>query len=126
MSNFVKILKKHTPNWNFNRNTKYQSMKKLLMMAVGLLLAGSAAAITPDKAWNELYPQIEKSIEQPTFRAKDYKLFDYGKKSKTKGFLYTELINKVIDVCSREGGGRVIVPKGTRSEEHTSELQSQR
>ena len=51
-------------------------MKKLLLMAVGLLLAGSAAAITPDKAWNELYPQIEKSIEQPTFRAKDYKLFD--------------------------------------------------
>ena len=57
------------------------------------------------EAWATLYPQIEKSINAPTFRDKDYKLFDYGKKSKTKGFLYTELINKVIDLCSNEGGG---------------------
>lgn len=83
------------------------------MMLVGLLLAAGAWAMTPDEAWNTVYPEIEKSIEQPTFRAKDYKLLDYGKKSKTKGFLYTELINKVIDVCSREGGGRVVIPKGT-------------
>ena len=88
-------------------------MKKTFLTALGLLLSATAWAITPDQAWNELYPQIEKSVQQPTFRAKDYKLLDYGKKSKTKGFLYTELINKVIDVCSREGGGRVVIPKGT-------------
>ncbi len=89
------------------------TMRRISMMLVGLLLAAGAWAMTPDEAWNTVYPEIEKSIEQPTFRAKDYKLLDYGKKSKTKGFLYTELINKVIDVCSREGGGRVVIPKGT-------------
>ncbi len=98
---------------NFDYKMKY-TMKKICMMLAGLFLNwGSVAAITPDEAWRDVYPQIEKSISQPEFRAKDYKIFDYGKKSKTKGFLYTELINKVIDVCSREGGGRVVVPKGT-------------
>ncbi len=98
---------------NFDYKMKY-TMKKICMMLAGLFLSwGSVAAITPDEAWRDVYPQIEKSISQPEFRAKDYKIFDYGKKSKTKGFLYTELINKVIDVCSREGGGRVVVPKGT-------------
>ncbi|WP_289763225.1 glycoside hydrolase family 28 protein [uncultured Duncaniella sp.] len=73
----------------------------------------SGKSLDAKEAWATLYPQIEKSIQAPTFRDKDYKIFDYGKKSKTKGFLYTELINKVIDLCSREGGGRVIIPKGT-------------
>ena len=84
------------------RNSDYKmkyTMKKICMMLAGLFLSwGSVAAITPDEAWRDVYPQIEKSISQPEFRAKDYKIFDYGKKSKTKGFLYTELINKVIDV----------------------------
>lgn len=65
------------------------------------------------KAWSELYPEIEKSIKAPEFRDKDYPVFKYGKKSKTKGYLYTQLINKVIDRCSREGGGRVVIPAGT-------------
>ena len=73
----------------------------------------TAKSLDAKEAWATLYPQIEKSIQAPTFRDKDYKIFDYGKKSKTKGFLYTELINKVIDLCSSEGGGRVIIPKGT-------------
>ncbi len=65
------------------------------------------------RAWQELYPEIEKNIKAPTFRDKDYPIFKYGKKSGTEGYLYTELINKVIDRCSREGGGRVIIPAGT-------------
>ena len=89
-------------------------MKRITTLLLAVLLAVSASrAMTPDEAWNDLYPQIEKSITKPEFRDKDYKLFDYGKKSKTKGFLYTELINKVIDRCSSEGGGRVIIPKGS-------------
>ncbi len=88
-------------------------MKRIPTLLLAVWIAVTAAAMTPDEAWRDLYPQIEKSITKPTFRDKDYKLFDYGKKSKTKGFLYTELINKVIDRCSSEGGGRVIIPKGT-------------
>ncbi|MCM1076542.1 MAG: glycoside hydrolase family 28 protein [Bacteroides sp.] len=66
-----------------------------------------------NKVWNELYPEIEKSVQLPAFRDKDYPIFKYGKQSKTEGYLYTELINSVIDRCSREGGGRVVIPAGT-------------
>ena len=39
------------------------TMKKICMMLAGLCLGlGSAAAITPDEAWRDVYPQIEKSI----------------------------------------------------------------
>ena len=31
------------------------------------------------KAWVELYPEIEKAIQAPTFRDKDYPIFKYGK-----------------------------------------------
>ena len=87
-------------------------MKKISTLLLALWVAATALATTPQEAWEQTYPQIEARIKAPTFRDKDYKLFDYGKKSKTKGFLYTELINKTIDLCSREGGGRVIIPKG--------------
>lgn len=53
----------------------------------------SGKSLDAKEAWATLYPEIEKNIKAPTFRDKDYKIFDYGKKSKTKGFLYTELIN---------------------------------
>lgn len=89
-------------------------MKRIATLLTALWVAASTLwAIGPEEAWRDLYPQIERSIQRPEFRNKDYKIFDYGKKSKTKGFLYTELINKVIDLASREGGGRVIIPKGT-------------
>lgn len=95
-------------------------MKRTLSVLVGALLWCAAAwsqtssqAPTPKEAWDVLYPQVEARIKAPTFRDKDYKLFDYGKPSKTEGYLYHDLINKVIDRCSREGGGRVIIPAGT-------------
>ena len=96
----------HKPTINF-------SMKKIAILLFAFCASVIVQAMTPDEAWKTLYPEIEKQIKAPTFRDKDYKIFDYGKKSKTKGFLYTELINKVIDKCSQEGGGRVIIPKGT-------------
>lgn len=103
---------------------KFATLAAALCMSLALpAIAGAqkdccknaAATSTPDakQAWTTLYPEIEKQIQAPTFRDKDYRLFDYGKKSKTKGFLYTELINNVIDLCSSEGGGRVVIPKGT-------------
>ena len=87
-------------------------MKKLLLLVLTLCMGVTSQAITPEEAWRDVYPQIEKEIKAPTFRDKDYKITDYGKRSKTKGYLYTELINKVIDICSAEGGGRVVIPKG--------------
>ncbi|MCM1522111.1 MAG: glycoside hydrolase family 88 protein [Muribaculaceae bacterium] len=87
-------------------------MKKISTLLLALWVAASAFASTTQEAWEKTYPQIDQRIKAPEFPARDYKLFDYGKKSKTKGYLYTELINKTIDLCSREGGGRVIIPKG--------------
>ena len=52
-------------------------------------------------------------MKAPVFRDKEYKLFDFGKPSKKEGYLYTDLINSVIDRCSSEGGGRVVIPEGT-------------
>lgn len=95
-------------------------MKKIAIMFVAWMVVLTAYAAEPQPeapnaadAWAKIYPAIEKQIKAPEFRDKDYKLFDYGKPSKTEGFLYTELINRVIDLCSREGGGRVIIPAGT-------------
>ena len=94
-------------------------MNKILMTALSLCLPALAALaapqfpVTPAVAWDSIYPEVESHIKAPTFRDKDYRLLDYGKKVETPGFLYTEMINSLIDRCSREGGGRVIIPKGT-------------
>ncbi len=87
---------------------KFAILLSLILGAMPMLRATDAA-----EAWKTIYPAVEKSITVPTFRDHDYRLTDYGKRSDTKGYLYTGLINKVIDLCSREGGGRVIIPAGT-------------
>ena len=92
-------------------------MKKTAIMLIAWLLSLGAYAqeemITSQQAWQTIYPAIEKQIHAPEFKDKDYNILDYGKRSQTEGYLYTELINKVIDKCSAEGGGRVIIPEGT-------------
>ena len=89
--------------------------KSAIMLVAWLLGLMACAADTPTaaEAWKTIYPAVEKQIKAPQFRDKDYRIFDYGKPSKTEGYLYTELINKVIDRCSAEGGGRVVIPAGT-------------
>ena len=93
-------------------------MKKLslALLSLGLsmsALADTTVAVSPTLAWDSIYPAVEAQIKAPTFRDKDYRLLDYGKKSDTQGYLYTEMINGLIDRCSSEGGGRVIIPAGT-------------
>ena len=97
---------------------KKTAIALMLLLGLGTASAGAAdkgksAAEDAARAWAELYPAVEQNIKAPTFREKDYPIFKYGKKSKTKGYLYTQLINKVINRCSREGGGRVVIPAGT-------------
>ncbi|MCM1519932.1 MAG: glycoside hydrolase family 88 protein [Lachnoclostridium sp.] len=87
-------------------------MKKILLAVISLL-GLTAAAQDPSTAWETLYPAVEKQISAPAFKDKDYKLFDYGKVSNKEGYLYTQLINSVIERCSAEGGGRVVIPAGT-------------
>lgn len=93
-------------------------MKRLFLPLIALCMAFTAmgesqAQLTPQVAWDSIYPLVQSRIKAPQFRDKDYRLSDYGKRSTTPGFLYTEMINSLIDRCSREGGGRVIIPAGT-------------
>lgn len=45
-------------------------------------------------------------------RGADYNIVDFGAKT-TKGFLNTDCIQKAIDKCTADGGGRVILPRGS-------------
>ena len=82
-------------------------MKKhcLALLSLGLsltALAAPSAPVTPAVAWDSIYPAVEAQIKAPVFPDKDYRLLDYGKKSKTPGLLYTEMINNLIDRSSSQ------------------------
>ncbi len=79
--------------------------------AFSLILAlafccGRAEGATPDKAWAEIYPEIEKSISDPVFPDRTFNpvLSANG--------LNTEAVNGAIRECSRAGGGMVVIPPG--------------
>ncbi|MDE5839618.1 MAG: hypothetical protein K2H49_01730, partial [Muribaculaceae bacterium] len=104
-------------------------MKKFLFSLTALLLGiGSTMAEgiveRAQKAWADVYPQVESRIKAPTFRDVDYNILQFDKKGKNKNaknvkkdkhgnVLYTDIINSAIAKCSADGGGRVIVPAGT-------------
>lgn len=89
-----------------------------LLSGAALLLLGGTASAQVAKTWKsaaEPLKEIEnlrKLIVSPTFKNKDYKITDYGAvgDGKTKN---TEAFKKAIEACSKNGGGRVIVPVGT-------------
>ncbi|MCD8184921.1 MAG: glycosyl hydrolase family 28 protein, partial [Rikenellaceae bacterium] len=89
-------------------------MKQLLQWGLLCLLAVSCSEEKDpvQKAWSELYPQIEKSIVAPTFRDADYRITDFGAVPNDSTVLNHEAINRAIETCNQEGGGRVIVPAG--------------
>ena len=51
-------------------------MKKVILIAMVVIASLSGRAQTAKEAWATIYPEIEKQIKAPTFRDKDYKLFD--------------------------------------------------
>ncbi|MDO5614561.1 MAG: glycoside hydrolase family 28 protein [Cruoricaptor ignavus] len=55
--------------------------------------------------------RLEKSIKEPKFKNVTYNIVDFGAVADGKT-LATESIRKAIEVCSKNGGGRVVVPKG--------------
>ena len=87
-------------------------MKKLFqLMTLCLLLPLTAAA----QSWNEAeYKQIEQSIRVPQFADKVYVITKYGAKVTNTAAQNQKAIQKAIDLCSKKGGGRVVIPAGQK------------
>ncbi len=74
------------------------------------MLVATAVAGTLD-GWDQV-PEILSRIVPPTFPNRDFKVTDYG----AAGDGVTNCnpaFNKAIAACTKAGGGRVVVPKGT-------------
>ena len=88
-------------------------VKKLVSVFCICAYFGLAHAQIPQEIWKES-EQIEKQIKKTSFPDRVYNIKDFGAKEGNNGeILCHEAINLAILTCSQ-----------TRSEEHTSELQS--
>ena len=86
--------------------------KKNIILIILLFFSRILFAQLAGEAWNTTYKEIEARIKPPQFRAKDYNIKDFGAKANDVHHLNHEAINKAIDRCSKQGGGRVLVPAG--------------
>ena len=84
-------------------------MKYIHLLIILLFIPCAAMA----NAWDTQYKQIEKNIRQPEFKDKSYNITDFGASTKAKAADNQKAINKAIATCSKNGGGRVVIPKGT-------------
>ena len=67
------------------------------------------------QGWDETkYKQIEQSIRVPQFADKEYVITKYGAKPDATAAKNQKAIQKAIDLCSKKGGGRVVVPAGQK------------
>ena len=89
-------------------------MKKVIGI-ISLLLSVTLATANPidfDKAFKES-ANIEKQIKRTSFPDRTYLITDFGAKPDTPDEPCHEAINQAIVTCSLNGGGTVVVPKGT-------------
>ena len=61
-----------------------------------------------------LYKQIEQSIRVPQFADQTYLITKYGAKTDAPAAKNQKAIQKAIDLCSKKGGGKVVVPAGSK------------
>ena len=86
-------------------------MKKMFLLLMLSLLMPMLAVGAPQ--WDEAtYRQIEQSIRVPQFADKAYVITKYGAKATNTAAQNQKAIQKTIDLCSKKGGGRVIIPAG--------------
>lgn len=84
-------------------------MKKIL----GLLLLVLALPVLADAPeWETAYGEVESAIKAPAFASKDYVITRFGAKTDANAAKNQRAINKAIAYCSKNGGGRVVVPAG--------------
>lgn len=63
-----------------------------------------------DEKWQQIYTDIE-NIEEPSFPSKEFDITDFGAVADGK-IINTEAIEKAIETCNKQGGGKVIVTGG--------------
>ena len=86
-------------------------MKKMFLLLMLSLLMPMLAVGAPQ--WDEAtYRQIEQSIRVPQFADKAYVITKYGAKATNTAAQNQKAIQKTIDLCSKKGGGRVVIPAG--------------
>ncbi len=83
-------------------------MKKTIFLILALIMPLLSFA----DGWTEQYPQIEKAIRQPRFSKKQFKITKFGASVSADAAQNQHAINLAISVCSKAGGGRVIISKG--------------
>ena len=97
-------------------------MKKFLQIVMLCMLTPLLATA---QQWNEAqYRQIEQSIRTPKFADKAYVITKYGAKTDNTAAKNQKAIQKAIDLCSKKGGGRVVVPAGQKFLTEAIELKS--
>ena len=97
-------------------------MKKFLQIVMLCVLTPLLATA---QQWNEAqYRQIEQSIRTPKFADKAYVITKYGAKTDNTAAKNQKAIQKAIDLCSKKGGGRVVVPAGQKFLTGAIELKS--
>lgn len=86
-----------------------KSILPLLIMTVFIL--SSCAVDIEKEAWKQAYKVLE-TIEEPSFPSLKISVLDFGLKDGVEDYSCTA-INEAIDTCHAQGGGMVVVPKGT-------------
>ena len=97
-------------------------MKKILTTIVLCMMMPLMAMA---QQWNEAqYRQIEQSIREPKFADKAYLITKYGAKTTNTAAKNQKAIQRTIDLCSKKGGGRVVIPAGQTFQTGAIELKS--
>lgn len=85
-------------------------MKKINFLLAALLFPLAMMA----DGWDAgLYKQIESRIVAPAFAGQSVVITKFGASPKATAAKNQKAINKAIELCSKKGGGRVVVPAGT-------------
>ena len=65
------------------------------------------------EGWDQqVYDGIISRIKAPAFRSKYFSITEFGASTNASAAKNQKAINKAIATCSKQGGGRVVVPAG--------------
>lgn len=82
----------------------------LLISLMQFVSLAQTNTLNLQNAWKQL-KTLDKEIFAPQFQNKVYSIVDFGAQA-IENYNNSEAFKKAIETCSKNGGGRVIVPKG--------------